>query len=95
MLLWDCTFTDINTKKWEELISDLDCSTFSWTLDISLPVYTWSGQVYRAWFLWEDWAYYISQDLFFTFLIWFWSIFFVAFSVIALSIKSFKLWSKK
>ncbi len=95
MYLWNCTFSSIDVKVWQEYITDLDCNSFSWSIDINPPTYTWSGQVYRAWFLWEDWAYYISQDLFFTFLIWFWSIFFVAFSVIALSIKSFKLWSKK
>ncbi|MFK7780021.1 MAG: hypothetical protein QM490_02640 [Candidatus Gracilibacteria bacterium] len=95
MILGDCTFTNINTKKGEELIQDLECSSFTGSIDINLPVYTGTGQVYRAGFLGEDGAYYLSQDLFFTFLIWFWSIFFVAFSVIALSIKSFKLGSKK
>lgn len=95
MYLWNCTFSSINTKAGQEYITDLDCTSFSWSIDVNLPVYTWTGQVYRAGFLWEDWAYYLSQDLIFTFLIWFWSIFFVAFSVIALSIKTFKLWLKK
>ncbi len=92
MYLWNCTFSRLIDRNNRKEIQDLNCPDFSIS---STPVYTWTGQVYRAMFLWEDWAYYISQDLFFTFLIWFWSIFFVAFSIIALSIKSFKLWIGK
>ncbi|MDD3145470.1 MAG: hypothetical protein PHV23_05155 [Candidatus Gracilibacteria bacterium] len=95
MYLGNCKFSSIDTKIGQEYITDLDCSSFSGSIDINPPTYTGTGQVYRAGFLGDDGAYYISQDLFFTFLIWFWSIFFVAFSIIALSIKSFKLGSKK
>ena len=92
MNLWTCTFSALIDKNNQKEIQNLDCPNFTIP---TVPTYTWTGQVYRVWYLWDDWAYYISQDLFFTFLIWFWSIFFVAFSIIALSIKSFKLWSKK
>jgi len=93
MLLWNCTFTKVINRPAKKIIKGLDCPAL--IIPPANPVYTWTGQVYRAGFLWADWAYYISQDLFFTFLIWFWSIFFVAFTVIALSIKSFKLWKRK
>jgi len=92
MLLWNCTFSKLVNKPNKKIIKQLDCPSFTLA---TTPTYTWTGQVYRAWFVWDDWAYYISQDLFFTFLIWFWSIFFVAFTLIALSIKSFKLWKRK
>jgi len=102
MNLWNCSFSKLtdrnNLKEIEDLICpDLEINNIwnwnnnSWTWNI----YTWTWYVYRAWFLWEDWAYYITQDLFFTLIIRFWSIFFVWFSIIALSIKSFKLWLKK
>ena len=91
MILWNCTFSSM----WTWYINDLNCDTFSWSIDVNLPVYTWEENVYRAWFLWDDWAYYVSQNLLFSILIWFWSIFFVAFTIIALSIKFFKLWIKK
>lgn len=95
MILWTCTFSRLIDRNNRKEIQELDCPDFNVSNNSNNVTYSWTGQVYRLGFLWDDWAYYISQDLFFTFLIWFWSIFFVAFSLIALSIKSFKLWSKK
>ncbi len=92
MNLWNCTFTSLTDRNNLKEIEWLECPNIQ--LDNN-PTYTWTWFVYRAWFMWDDWAYYISQDLLFTIIIWFWSIFFVWFSLIALSIKSFKLWLKK
>lgn len=88
----------ITVENW--IITDISYLTWSintWTISIIYPAstYTWSTTSQLFWFYSSDWWYYINYSLIFTVLAWFWAVFFISFTIIALSLKFFKLWLKK